>query len=197
VSFDAGTDLGTTGLLLKHDPARLTDPDATNSPANLVIDGGGQTVDLTGSPSGHSLITVGSGVTLTLRNITFKGLSTGDGDTADNKASLITVNNGGKLILEEGAVITGNCYGSSSGSVKIGHGGGVYVGGSTFTKTGGSVIYGSDENGTDANNKPLQNTASGAGHAVYVSSSSLKRNSTAGGRVNLDSRTAGSAGGWE
>jgi sugar lactone lactonase YvrE len=77
-------DLGAGGLALA----------TSNSPANLSIDGGRRTVALsTGSP----LITVGSGITLTLRNITLKGY--GDPD------SFIKVESGGRLIRETGAVI--------------------------------------------------------------------------------------------
>jgi hypothetical protein len=60
-----------------------------NSPANVVIDGGGRTVDLIGSTKG-SLITVGSGVTLTLLNITFKGLC-GTGGEGKNNSSLFLI----------------------------------------------------------------------------------------------------------
>jgi hypothetical protein len=256
-------------------------------------------VDLTGSPPSTpaALITVERGVTLTLRNITFKGLRKDDGDTANNTASLIRVNNGGKLILEEGAVITGNTNGfysggegggvsvyggtftmsggkisgnslngtgSAGGGVSVsggtfemsggeisgnyshsdgggvsvyggtfemsggkisgnslngtyGAGGGVYVYGSTFemsggeisgnscyyvgggvvvydgtfTKTGDSVIY-----GNEADPANLRNTAANDGHAVF-SPDGFRRNSTAGGGVDLDSSAGGSAGGWE
>jgi hypothetical protein len=60
----------------------------------VIIDGGERTVDLTGSANSSPLITVGTGVTLTLRNITFKGLNaTGDG--TNNIVSLIKVESGG------------------------------------------------------------------------------------------------------
>jgi hypothetical protein len=52
------------------------------------------------------LITVGSGVTLT--NITFKGLKSGQtGDNGNNTAPLIKVN-GGTLVLGTGAYIQDN-----------------------------------------------------------------------------------------
>jgi hypothetical protein len=74
------------------------------------------------------------------------------------------------------------------------YGGGVYVDSSgTFTKQSGGTIYGSSASDT------LKNTATSDsyGHAVYVSSGSKKRNSTAGTSVTLDSTKTGSAGGWE
>jgi hypothetical protein len=89
VSLAAGTDLGTTGLVLN----------TSNSPANLVIDGGKRTV-LLGVVGAGSLISVESGVTLTLRNITLK-------DTEYNTANtpVVSVAGGGRLIQETGAVI--------------------------------------------------------------------------------------------
>jgi hypothetical protein len=69
----------------------------------------------------------------------------------------------------------------------------VYVNRGTFIKQAGGTIYGSNAD------DDLKNIASGDsyGHAVYVSSSSAKRNSTAGSSVTLDSGVSGSAGGWE
>jgi uncharacterized repeat protein (TIGR02543 family) len=61
-----------------------------NSPASVVIDGGGRVV--TGSTN---RITIDAGVTLTLKNITFKKVP-------------FTVAAGGTLVLDTGAVITGN-----------------------------------------------------------------------------------------
>jgi hypothetical protein len=166
VSLAAGTDLGETGLVLN----------STNSSARVVIDGKGRTVRLTGGSG--SVITVGQGVTLTLRNITFEGKD-------DNNAPLVAVQNGGHLVLEDGAVITGNANtgdgdgggggvavtdggiltmtgGEISGNKAL-NGGGVYVGaGASFNMTGG-IIYGKNEG-------PLTNTAKpGAGAAIYKS----------------------------
>jgi hypothetical protein len=93
--------------------------------------------------------------------------------------------NGGTLVMNTGAKLEGNRYtGSSSG-------GGVYVSSGSFTKLSGGTIYGSDADGA------LKNTArnDSYGHAVYASSK--KRNTTAGGRVRLNSEVSGSAGGWE
>jgi hypothetical protein len=73
----------------------------STSPARVVINGGGRTVSLAGT-GGSPLLTVGDGVTLTLRNITLAGT---DGDTAP----LIEINGkGAKLVLESGAVIQSN-----------------------------------------------------------------------------------------
>jgi len=95
-----------------------------------------------------------------------------------------------------GGTISGNDAKLSGGSSSsTSQGGGVYIRSDKFTKTGGT-IYGS--NASPAN---LQNTAkdTNSGHAVYVmiGSTSLKRNTTAGTAVNMNSSTLGSAGGWE
>jgi hypothetical protein len=135
----------------------------STSPASVVIEGGGREVDLTGTASDGFLITVGYGVTLTLKNITMKGLNWNEGE---NTRALIKVTSGGKLILGNGAVITDN-YNSSfiydedysifGGGVNVedgtlamktgasisgntaGYGGGVCMYGGTFTMEGGEI----------------------------------------------------------
>jgi hypothetical protein len=72
-----------------------------NSPREVTIDGDGLQVIPTGASTGYPLITVGEGVTLTLKNITFKGLE-------NNSAPVIKVASGGKLIMEGGARISHN-----------------------------------------------------------------------------------------
>jgi hypothetical protein len=89
----------------------------------VVIDGGGRVIDLTGSATGSPLITVDSGVTLTLKNITFKGID-------NNTAPLIKVMTGGALVLDTGAVLTENKNPDSNG-------GGVSVEGGTLTMKAG------------------------------------------------------------
>jgi hypothetical protein len=107
-----------------------------NSPATVVIDGGGREIQMIGSGSGSqgALITVRAGVTLTLRNITLVGLTTDQNSaTIDNQFSpLIRVQSGGHLILEDGAVIKGNTSPDSDG-------GGVYVMEGVFDMTGGTI----------------------------------------------------------
>jgi hypothetical protein len=86
----------------------------------IVIDGGGRALDLTGSVGGYA-VTVGTGLVLTLRNITVKGLKAGEpGDENDNGAALVMVSNGGQFTLEDGAAIRDN---TSTGWT----GGGVYI----------------------------------------------------------------------
>jgi hypothetical protein len=131
--FNSITDLDTTGLVLTP----------TTGPKTLTIDGKDRVIDLSGPPTGRPFITVGSGVTLTLRNITIKGLTAGDGpDTANNNAPLITVN-GGTFIMGEGVVISAN---TAVGGSKSGNGGGggsawagVYVASGAFIMEGGEV----------------------------------------------------------
>jgi fibronectin type 3 domain-containing protein len=94
------------------------------------------------------------------------------------------------FIMSSG-IISGNSVKSADNRL----GGGVYIKSNKFTKTGGT-IYGSNASPTT-----LQNTAkdTNSGHAVYavVNSTTLKRNTTAGTTVSLDSSKTGSAGGWE
>jgi uncharacterized repeat protein (TIGR02543 family) len=106
------------------------------------------------------------------------------GNTGSSSGGGVDVS-GGTFIMSDGT-ISGN-----TGS----NGGGVYVNSGSFIKQSNGIIYGSNAS------SGLKNTANGDnyGHAVYVydSSSSKKRNTTAGTGVTLNSATTGSAGGWE
>jgi hypothetical protein len=143
VNLDAaGTDIG-AGLALTA---------ADNSPPKVTIDGGGKEIAL-GSGNG-SVITVGAGVTLTLKNITFKG-------TSGNTKPFIKVAAGGKLILEDGAVIKDNGKSgvliSGSNSVvemydgvrieKNGQSGVAAERGGSFTMNGGTISGNTIANG--------------------------------------------------
>jgi hypothetical protein len=103
-----------------------------NCPESVIIDGGGRTVKLAQRTAPGSaetaILTVGAGVSLTLRNITFAG---GDNITW---ALLIRVNSGGRLILEDGAVIRDNLVKTNNSTY-----GTVYVNGGTFTMNGGTI----------------------------------------------------------
>jgi hypothetical protein len=77
-----------------------------------------------------SLITVDGGKLTIQGSLTLKGVE-------DNNVGLISVNGGGRLVLEDDAVITGNTNSSSYGGV--GGGGGVYVPGGAFTMRGGTI----------------------------------------------------------
>jgi hypothetical protein len=163
VNLTAGADIG-TGLVLT----------SADSPDEVTIDGGGRVITLTGEGKG-SVITVGLGVTLTLRNITFEGLAT-------NNAALITVVNGGTLVLEDGTVIKGNTNTSSNG------GGVIVKGGGWFTMRGGTIsgnkVTGSNKTGggvhTEGYGRFIMsggtisgNEAKNKGGGVFVSSNVL------------------------
>jgi hypothetical protein len=79
-------------------PAGFTFTNGTSSPATVVIDGGGRVLQLANN---GAILTVGDGVTLTLRNITLRGHSA-------NNSVLVCVAAGGKLCLKNGAVIKDN-----------------------------------------------------------------------------------------
>jgi hypothetical protein len=93
-----------------------------NSPANITIDGGGRVLKI---EDPGILLTVRNGITLTLRNLTLRGI-------AANNRPLVRVQSGGKLILEEGAVITGNTTSANAG--------GVWVNGGELVMNPGAVI---------------------------------------------------------
>jgi hypothetical protein len=128
----------------------------------------GAALKLTGQ---GSLITVGSGVTLTLRNIAFNGV-------ADNNASLINVD-GGHLILEDGAVITGNTSSEGGAGVQGNAGGitmnsGAIISDNETTATVGGGIYIDDSSpfnftmngGTITNNKVRADNGWGGGIGI-------------------------------
>jgi uncharacterized repeat protein (TIGR02543 family) len=77
-----------------------------------------------------SLFSVGNGVTLILEeNLILQG-------KGSNTASLVRVNSGGTLTMNQSVKISGNIASSSSYG---GYGGGVYVDGGTFTMNGGEI----------------------------------------------------------
>ena len=124
----------------------------SNVTIRLIGIGSTRNVELYGS---GSLFTVGNGVTLVLdENINLKG-------TTSNNASLVRVNDGGNLIMNNGSKITGNRSSSSNA-----YGGGVYVSGSssspgTFTMNGGEI----SGNTASASNSSSSNAYGGG---VYV-----------------------------
>jgi uncharacterized repeat protein (TIGR02543 family) len=106
---------------------------------NITITLTGGDVSLRNNGNG-SMFKIGSGVKLILRGITLNGRTS-------NINSLVVVNRGGSLEMNEGAKITGN---------KANNGGGVAVNeGATFTMNGGEISG---------------NTAVGIGGGVYVGS---------------------------
>jgi hypothetical protein len=130
-------DLGEKGLVLEYDSSNSK----TKSPANLVIDGGDMTLVLVGLPTGKPLITVGNGVTLTLRNITLKGLNGLNGQNSNN-APMILVERGGKLIMEDGVQIMENKNSTNNDTNTGTNTSGVSVAeDGTFTMNGGEIHH--------------------------------------------------------
>jgi hypothetical protein len=174
----------------------------STSPARVVINGGGRTVSLAGAGS-VPLLTVGEGVTLTLRNITFTG-------TDSSAAPLIEVNGkGARLVLGTGAVIRGNTNtntagGGQAGGVLVregvlelaggkisdnnalsgGSAGGVYVAAAgKFTMLGGEI----SDNGAGITGEG--NLFSGGG--VYTAGTFELKDGTLGGNAALGNRGGG------
>jgi hypothetical protein len=165
VKFGADTDLGTTGLVLEA---------GVSSPADLVIDGGGRVIDMVGAPGSAAspapLITVKTGVTLTLKNITLMGLKANATIGEQNNNAPVIGVDGGNLILGEGAVICDNTATGGGGGGNGGHGffgtggsgggGGVCVISGTLTLEADSVIR--DNTGSGG----AGNSSDGGGGAV-------------------------------
>lgn len=162
--------------------------DTTNSPKEVVIDGGGKIVELESGTD--PLITVKAGIKLTLGNITLKGRS-------DNTQSLIKVDgNEAELIFETGAVITGNTAvngggvsiingrftmnaGTIDGNTAGEWGGGVYV-----DKTGEFTMRGGEISRNTAKNGGGVGLAGGGGSLVVIAvpwSVAFNANRAAGG----------------
>ncbi|MDR1468928.1 MAG: hypothetical protein LBT00_06510 [Spirochaetaceae bacterium] len=169
-----------TSYITEDDEAAWEDPAAgeeypANSPAIVTIDGNGRVVDLTGTNAKNApLITVGTGVTLTLTNITFKGLKNGDSwadgegaDANDNTASLIKVVGSGTLILDNGAVIRDNSGTAAGGGVQLAKSGS----GSLTMKTGSEVCFNTAPYGGGVY------ISSGSGHEFLMDGGTIRDNS--------------------
>jgi hypothetical protein len=194
---------------------------ASATDKNTAYNGGGMANNDSASPTlnnvtifGNTASVNGGGIynsgssSLTLDNVTIGGSGPGQENTATNGGGIYNL--GGSTLNITGVLkISGNKANSNGGGIynnsplalnsnvtisgneAVTSGGGVYVASGTFTKSGG-IIYGFNETDTD-----LKNTAgSGDGHAVYVSTGPLTRNSTAGTGVTLNSTIAGPSGGW-
>jgi hypothetical protein len=157
-----------------------------------------------GTISGNSASWRGGGVALSNNNSTFTmsgGNISGNSAKSDDGGGVYVGGNG--RFTMTGGTISGNSAGDWGGGVRVdagtftmsggtisgnsakNFGGGVYVvSNGTFTKSGGGTI--------DATNSATN------GKVAYVNSSPVRvRNSAAGSSANMDSRTSGSAGGWE
>jgi uncharacterized repeat protein (TIGR02543 family) len=115
----------------------ITPLTTANSPASVTIDGGGRVV--TGSAN---RFTIGSGVTITLKNIMFKTLPlavSASGTLVLDTGAVVTENagsgvtvNGGSLVMNEGATVSGN---GNTNSIS----GGVRIEAGNFTMNGGVI----------------------------------------------------------
>ena len=148
LTVPAGVTLELTadGGLYLRDNVTLTVNGTVNAPngkigydgdagARMITINGNGTIYLTGK---RSLFNIDNGRKLTLDGVTLVGVP-------DNDESLVTVNNGGELVLVSGA-ITGN----TSISEEYADAGGVRVARGTFTMSGGA-IYGNTAQGSVRN----------------------------------------------
>jgi hypothetical protein len=139
IRLDAGLTIGSSSETIT-----LT----SGTHVRLVPDGADITISRAASGIG-SLFTVSSGASLTLEGAGGHELVIDGGSENSITATdaLITLSNGGKLTMNEGAVVQNN-NNTNRNSSSAGDRGGVYVGsGATFTMTGGRIegnkaIYG-------------------------------------------------------
>jgi hypothetical protein len=168
---------------------------------------GGEIISNTASRSGGGVYVSGSGATSTMTNAEISGTQTCSAGGANGGGvhvdyATFTMNGGaisGNEALFEGSASGGGGMFIKSGTFTVNdgaisgnealfeggssYGGGVYVGSGAFTKSGGT-IYGDTNTDPDNGNTTDDTAANGNGHAVYVSSGSRKRNTTADAGVN-------------
>jgi hypothetical protein len=204
VDLNANRDIGANGLILSavdyqmwsssyyitYPHKNWKDQSTTypaNSPAEVILDGGGKTIIAWMTTSSQMpLITVGSGVTLTLKNITFRGTQ-----SSNNKFPLIKVESGGTLIMKSGAWLTGNINGQSGNDFK---GGAVCVLGGTFRMEDGIIsgnsgysggaVYVVDGTFIMGYGTISDNTGTSFGGGVYIGRASGQ--STGGGQFTMN-----------
>jgi hypothetical protein len=148
----------------------------TSGPGAIILDGGGRTLQLSGN---GTILAVGDGVTLTLRNITLRG-------HAANNTALVRVDTGGKLYLEDGAVVRDNVS-SGTHSLRNG-GGGVQIRGSSFVNSPEAVLDGGTITGNTAYN-------SGGAVYIYLGTFTMKRGTISGNKVSDSNALGGGVGG--
>jgi hypothetical protein len=117
------------------------------SPANVTLDGQGRKLKIDGS---GTLLKVGEGVTLTLKDIILEG--TGANASSFNVSPLIEVRQRGKLILGTGVRLTNNKTAAPAG--------GVWVRGGELVLNDGAVI---EKMSVADNRNPYQKWRSGGG----------------------------------
>jgi hypothetical protein len=124
-----------------------------NTPVTILIDGKGNYLSLEGGYNGKgSLLTIQAGVTVILKDVALKGCDT-------NTKAIVTVENGGSLIMKDGAEISGarrspvdggavrvnggGFFQMDGGSIRdntgIANGGAVFIAGGEFIMTGGTI----------------------------------------------------------
>jgi hypothetical protein len=99
----------------------------------ITIRGNGNEVQLGSNGSLFTLAAdAGSSLSLALQDVTLRGRS-------DNDTALVYVGSRGTLEMKTGSLITGNTNPYVDGDSAYGYGGGVFLGGGTFSMSGGAV----------------------------------------------------------
>jgi len=143
-----------------------------SSGGGVSVIGGNSTFMMTGGTISGNTASGGGGVYLSSGNFTMDG-----GTISENTASFL----GGGVYVDNSSSFT--MYGGTINGNTASSGGGVYISGSTFSKSGSSIIYGKPAAAS------LENTArGGVGHAVFWEDTVEARyycNSTLGGSNNI------------
>jgi hypothetical protein len=150
-------------------PVSLTDSGYNGK--TIILRGGGiQEISLSAQGSLFTIGTTAVAPVFTLRDITLKGIN-------NNNAPLLKLNNG-DLIMELGAVVTGNTVSIVSSSREViinttasAHGGGVYVVGGSFIMKGNASISGNTTSASASSsfhNSSFSASANSYGGGVYI-----------------------------
>jgi hypothetical protein len=142
-------------------------------PVNL-ISAPGKTFALELETLNNFLITVGAGVELTLKDVTFQGLD-------NNTRPLVLVKENGELIMGTATLITGNTNGGNSDENNAG--GGVMVSGGVFTMKAGAAIRDNTSKKTGGEN------LGGGGVGVVNNGEFIMEGGTISGNVVQDTGT--------
>ena len=182
------------GMLVMNAGSRITGNTNTSGIGGVYVSRGTFTMN-GGTISGNTGSNYGGGVYVNYSGIFTMNNGTISGNTAVIGGGVASVTG---TFTMNGGTISGNIAYASASASEGSYGGGVHITGGTFIKTGGT-IYGYSASDT-ANSNTVKNSSGAVlnnhGHAVYVSSTT-RRETTAGPNVNMDSATAGTAGGWE
>ena len=145
---------------------------------NVIINGNGSTVYRTAATKDASMITVGTGYTLTLEDITLDGGAVWSGSSVKDSVNkgttttgyLISAQGNASIVLDEGAILQNNCCQSAVGLATRG-GGSVTLNGAQIINNlsaGGAAIWGGGNITINEGSKINGNHATSIGGAIRM-----------------------------